>query len=188
MNEHLSLIIYKCQKKMTCSLDVFKKHLQIIRIGLASLDMFKDIKITYNEKITKINQIASINIKYPNIIYIQPWDKKNLNLIEKSINDSFSHINCQNDGQKLIIKLPLPTQEQRLLLIKNLNKECENNKIQIRNIRRIHNNLVKKYIKNNHLSSDLEKKYINLVQIETERTIQTIDVLTEKKTHNILKV
>merc|ERR1712096_389623 len=129
----------------------------------------------------KIRDLATFENQSINIIHIKPWDRKHLFLIEKSILKSSLGIYPKNDGEKLTITSTIPNKNERFNMVKNIKKIVENYKIQIRNIRRLYNNLIKKKIKTNKLSIDLENQSIAILSKNTNTIIKNIDKILNKK-------
>lgn len=65
-----------------------------------------------------------------------PWDKSNLQSIEKGILKADLSINPANDGNLIRLQIPELTEERRKELVKTVKSKCEDSKVAIRNIRR----------------------------------------------------
>lgn len=188
MNEYLSSMTDKCKEKMDIVCNRFKSYTHTIKAGIATQSLFDNMLLKYNNNNVKISHISNIQIVYPNIIYITPWDKNNIKIIEKTIMSSSLHLSPQSDKKRITITLPIPSKEQRLVLIKELYKSSETSKINLRNIRRHYSSLTKKYIEINKLSLDLIKKYSKIIQSITDTEILKVDKLIEDKKRDIIKI
>jgi len=166
--------------------DFFIKYLKTLQIGKANTRLFDNLKLNHQD--TKLNHISTINIINSSIIHIIPWNKKDIPMIEKSILQSNLDLSLNVSDNKIIVSIPLPNEKQRLLLVKEINKNLEDSKIKIRNIRRYYGNIIKKYIDNNKLSIDLNSKYIKVIQKLTDSTILEISVAVEKKNNDIINI
>ena len=91
----------------------------------------------------------------------------------------------QNDGQQIIINIPMLTEERRKQLVKQVHGECENGKISVRTVRKETNELLKK-IKG--ASEDDVKNAEEEVQKLTDDNIARIDALMKKKEVEIMTV
>ena len=91
--------------------------------------------ISYYGVDTKVNQISSISVPEGNQIYVKPYDKSTLPLIEKAIFAANLGVTPQNDGNGIRIILPPMTEENRRNVVKDCKKSGEDAKVQIRNIR-----------------------------------------------------
>merc|ERR1711937_3507 len=110
-----------------------------------------------------------------NILFITPWDKKNLKVIEKAILDSSLSLFPNNNGKCISINVPPLTKQDRENTFKELKKKGEELKISIRQIRRNHNNLVKSHIKKYKLSSDIDNMYLGIIQKQTDDGIKYVE-------------
>lgn len=186
--DNLSKILNECQGKMKSILCDFNEYLRKIKVDTLSPGAFDNINILYNNSYTKIRYLASIELKHLNTVYIKPWEKKNLTLIEKSITASLINFTICNDGEKLTIIMLPPTKQKRLLLIKEINNANENEKVKIRNIRRTYNCTIRQKIKTNNISLDSEKEYIKNIQFATDNVISELNKLHLNKIKNIEKL
>jgi ribosome recycling factor len=105
--------------------------------------------------------------------------------IEKAILVANLGLNPQNDGQQIIINIPMLTEERRKLLVKQVGQECEHGKVSIRNIRKETNELLKS-IKG--VSEDDVKNAEGKVQEMTNESIAKIDAVMKKKEGEIMTI
>ena len=120
-------------------------------------------------------------------ILIQPWEKPVLTDIVNAINSSNLGFNAQDTGDKIIISIPVLTEERRKDLVKRVKAEVENCKVSIRNARREANEELKKLNKEG-LSDDALKIAEDKVQSITNNYISKIDSIFEVKEKDILTV
>ena len=137
---------------------------------------------------TPINQLGNISVPDPSTITIQVWDNSLVKIIENAITESNLGLNPQTDGQ--LIRLPIPklSEERRKELTKVASEFSENAKIAIRNIRRDLIEEKKKEKKDQNLSEDELKKFLNDIQKITDDNIKKIENILENKKIDILKV
>ena len=118
---------------------------------------------------------------------IKPWDKNIIPEIEKSIMNSDTGLNAQNDSETIIINIPPLTEERRLVLVKQVKNEGEKCKISIRNVRQKANDEVKKLGKDG-LSEDMVKDAESEVQKITDSFIQKTEDRFSAKEKEILTI
>jgi len=186
--EDLLLIINKCEDEMRNIVSNFDERLRCIKIGIPNANIFDNISILCDGSYKKVKHIASINIQYPNLIYITPWEKNSFKAIEKAIGESSLNLTPQNDGKNLIFKILPPTKQQRLLLIKDINQINEQSKVRIRNVRKNYKDVLKKLLKRKDISSDQEKNYGKNIQEKTNLMINKLDKLSSIKLSEIKKL
>jgi ribosome recycling factor len=187
MNQSLSLITDKNNEQITNILDIFKNYLLTINTGRITPKLIDNIYIEFNSKKVKIAHVATIMVK-KNIIIINPWEKENLKLIEKSILETHSKFFPNNNGKQISITIPPLTKSDRENILKELKKQGEQLKISIRQARRNHNNLIKLHIKKEKLSSNLDKIYLDIIQKQTDNGIKQIDKYIENKKNSIMNL
>lgn len=186
MNQSLSLITDKNKEQITSTLLSFEKYLLTVKTGLITPRLLDNTYVKHNGKKTRIDHIATIEVKKNSIININPWDKTYIKIIEKAILEGPSKFFPHNNGKQIFIKIPPPTKEDRIDTSKMLKKQGEQSKISIRQTRRNNNNSIKLYIKKNKLPSSIEKKYLNIIQKQTDDAIKFIDDSIEKKKRSIM--
>ena len=87
-----------------------------------------------------------------------------------------------------MINVPPLTQERRGELVKFLNKQSENYKISIRNIRKELNDKVKKMLKDKDITEDKQKSDLKEIQDQTDKFIDLIKVETSEKEKEIINI
>lgn len=156
-----------------------------IRAGKANPSMLDGVQVSYYGAITPINQVASVTTPDARTIFIKPWEKGLIQEIEKAIINANLGVTPQNDGQQVILNVPMLTEERRRQLVKQVGQEVEHGKISIRNIRKETNEHLKK-IKG--VSEDDVKNAEDTVQKLTDEYIHKVDGLMKKKESEIMTV
>ena len=93
----------------------------------------------------------------------------------------------QDDGQVIRIAVPPLTEERRKDLVKQAKAELEKSKVAIRNIRRDHNESIKK-LKSDGVSEDMIKGGEEKMQKLTDEFIAKVDKVLEAKEKEIMTV
>ena len=94
---------------------------------------------------------------------------------------------AQDTGEKIIINIPILTEERRKELVRQVKTEIENCKISIRNIRRDANDEFKKLNKEG-LSDDQLHLAEEKIQVLTNTNVGKVDDIFEVKEKDILTV
>lgn len=184
MNEQADVILLETEEKMSKACDVLLHEFSHIRTGRANPGLLDYITISYYGVDTPLQQIGSVSVVDGNQLYIKPYDKSLIKDIEHAIHASTLGLNPINDGLGIRLILPQPTEQRRKELVKDVEKQGEQAKIAIRNIRRDGNDHVKKL----GLTEDDEKGYIDDVQTLTNQYITKIDQLIKEKSSELLKI
>ena len=174
--------------KMDKTIQSFKKDLSSLRTGRANSSMLDMIKVDIYGQMMPVNQLASISVPEARLITIQVWDQANVKLVDSAIQKSDLGVNPQIDGSLLRIRIPDLTEERRKDLIKVLKNIGENNKVAVRNIRRVANDELRKLIKDKKISEDENKLFEKNIQKITDDNILNIDKILQNKEKEILQV
>lgn len=180
-------LLKDAREKMGKSLDLFRQEAMRLRTGRASLALVDGIKVNYYGTLSPLTQVATLNIPEPRLIAIQPWDAKLLPEIEKAILASGLGLTPSNDGRVLRLPIPPLTEERRKELVKIVRKMAEDSRVALRNVRRDHNEALKKLEKDKALSEDDLKRFQKKLQELTDEEIGKVDDVLARKEKEILE-
>lgn len=181
--------IYKdIEDKMKKTISVYNEELQSIRAGRANPALLDQIQVDYYGQMTPLNQVASVSAPEPRLLVIQPWDVNLIPIIEKEIQKSDLGLNPSNDGKLIRLVIPMLTEERRRDLTKVVNKNGENAKVAVRNIRRDAMDSIKKLEKDKSISEDEKKVGEDEVQKITDKYIKEVDSVTKRKEDELMEI
>lgn len=183
--EEIELYLDDAREQMAKALAHVGHELTKIRAGKANPAMLDGIMVPYYGATSPLNQIASITSPDPRTLFIKPWEKSFIQDIEKAIMAANLGLTPQNDGQQVIINIPMLTEERRKQLVKQVHAECEAGKVSIRTVRKETNEGLKK-IKG--APEDDLKNAEDDVQKLTDEFIGKIDAFMKKKEAEIMTV
>lgn len=183
--EEIELYLEEAKDLMNKAIGHVANELAKIRAGKANPSMLDGIMVSYYGAMSPLNQVSSITTPDARSIFIKPWEKGLIQEIEKSIMAANIGLTPQNDGQQVIINIPMLTEERRKQLVKQVAQECEHGKVSVRGIRKETNESLKK-IKG--ASEDDVKNAEETVQKLTDDFILKIDGLMKKKEAEIMTV
>jgi ribosome recycling factor len=183
--EEIELYLDEAKDQMNKAINHVSLELAKIRAGKANPSMLDGIMVSYYGAMSPLQQVSSMTTPDARTIFIKPWEKSLIQEIEKSIINANLGLTPQNDGQQIIINIPMLTEERRRQLVKQVSQECEHGKVSIRSIRKDTNESLKK-IKG--VSEDDVKNAEEKVQKLTDEFILKIDSLLKKKEAEIMTV
>ncbi len=183
--EEIELYLEEAKDQMSKALAHVGSELAKIRAGKANPAMLDGIQVSYYGAMSPLNQVSSITSQDARTLFIKPWEKGLIQEIEKAIMIANLGLTPQNDGQQVIINIPMLTEERRKQLVKQSSHECELGKVSVRSIRKETNEQLKK-IKG--VSEDDIKNAEETVQKLTDESIHKIDALLKKKEAEIMTV
>ncbi|MCS7174339.1 ribosome recycling factor [Pseudothermotoga sp.] len=180
-------IVKSAEERMNKSIEKISEELKRIRTGRASPAILEEIKVDYYGAPTSINQLSTVKVEERSLI-IQPWDKSMLSSIEKAIFASDIGLTPINDGNVIRLVFPTPTTEQRQKWVKKAKEIAEQGKIAIRNIRRDVLKELKQMEDSGKISEDDAKRLEKEIQDLTDKKIEEIEKLFEKKEKEIMEI
>ena len=183
--EEIELFLEEAEDQMNKAINHVGSELAKIRAGKANPAMLDGIQVSYYGAMSPLNQISSITSPDARTLFIKPWEKSLIQEIEKAIMIANLGLTPQNDGQQIIINIPMLTEERRKQLVRQASQECEQGKVSVRSIRKDTNEQLKK-IKG--ASEDDIKNAEEAVQKLTDEFNLKIDSLLKKKEVEIMTV
>ena len=181
-------ILNNAKARMEKTLGVLSSDFASIRAGRANPAVLDRITVDYYGTQTPINQMAAISVSDARVLVIQPWDKTSLKAIEKAIQASDLGINPANDGSVIRLTFPIPSEERRKELCKEIRKLGEDSKIAVRAIRLDSNDKIKSLKKDGEVTEDDVKKFDKDIQNLTDKYISMVDSAVSDKEREILSI
>mgnify|MGYP000849736552 CR=1 FL=1 len=181
-----NLTVADVERRMKNAVANLQTVLMGLSTGRASVALLDPIKVEVHGEIMKINRVGTISVAGPRLITIEVWDPENVKIVEKAIMSSGLGLNPTTDGQMVRVPIPTLTRERRQELSKKATDYGENAKVAVRNLRREAVDALKKKEKSKEISKDELKNGVDDAQKATDRYIQQMDVVIEKKINEIM--
>ena len=181
-------IIEDARKRMGKSVDSFRSDLARLRTGRAQPSLIEHIMVNYYGTPTPLPQCASVSVEDARTLVVTAWDRGAIDAVEKAIRDSGLGLNPNTAGTVIRVPLPPLTEERRKDLIKILNKEAEQAKVAVRNIRRDAIAHIKELLKAKDITSDDERKGEDQAQKITDEHVKKIDEIVAAKEREMMAV
>ena len=185
--EEINLILDDTKEAMEKSIIYLNLELGKIRAGRANPSMLDSVKLDYYGSLTPLSQIANITTLDSRTLTIQPWEKAMLDEITKAIINANLGLNPQNNGEVILISIPVLTEQRRIELVKRSKSEGENAKVSIRSQRKEANEMIRS-LKEEGLSEDEIKNSEDEIQKLTDFYTKKVDELVDLKEADIMKV
>lgn len=115
--------------------EFIKNEVVAIRTGRAHSSMVEDLAVDYMGSKLRVKELATISVPESRVLFIQPWDKGAIPLIEKAIKDSPLGLNPVSDSSGVRLTIPPLTEERRKEFTKLLHQKAEEARIKARQIR-----------------------------------------------------
>ncbi|HJW89319.1 MAG TPA: ribosome recycling factor [Anaerolineales bacterium] len=181
--------IYKeVEVRMKGAVQALEEDLAGIRTGRASPALVEKLPIEYYGNLTPLVQLASIGVPEPRALLIRPFDASTLRAIERAILASDLGLTPNNDGKTIRLNLPPLTEERRRDLVKVVHNRVEEARVAIRNIRRDVIKDLREFDDEKMISEDERKRGEEDLQKFTDRYIEEINAIGDRKEKEILEV
>ena len=176
------------EEQMNKTILSLEKKLQRIRTGRANPSLLESVEVDYYGSNTPISQMSNISVEDARTLSIVPWEKDQVQNIEKAIQSSDIGLQPATSGDVIRVIIPELTEETRKDLIKVAKSEAENSKVAIRNQRRDANAMLKEFHNEKEISQDDLRRGEEIIQNLTDDYVTKIDLLLEKKEKDLLEI
>jgi ribosome recycling factor len=178
----------EAEGRMRGAIQALEEDLSGIRTGRASPVLVERLQVEYYGAFTPLIQLASISVPEPRSLLIRPFDAASLKAIERAILASDLGLTPNNDGKAIRLNLPPLTEERRRDLVKLVHNRVEEARVAARNVRRDTIKDLREFEQEKLISEDERKKGEDETQKLTDRLIEEINAVGERKEKEILEV
>jgi ribosome recycling factor len=178
----------EAEERMRGAIQAVEDDLAGIRTGRATPVLVEKLPVDYYGIPTPLMQLASISVPEPRSLLIRPFDPASLRDIERSILASDLGLTPNNDGKNIRLVLPPLTEERRKELVKVVNTRLEDARVAVRNVRRDIIRDMREFEDEKLISEDDRIRGEEDIQKLTDRMIEEINSIGERKEKEILEV
>ncbi len=186
--DEIKSLLKDAETRMHGAIQSLLDDLNGIRTGRASPALVEKLPVEYYGTPTPLQNLASISVPEPRTLTIKPFDAGSLKEIEKAIRVSDLGLNPNSDGKVIHLNLPPLTEERRRDLVKHMHHRLEESRIAVRNVRRDLHNDIREYEKEKLITEDDLKRGEEDLQKLTDKFIEEIAGLGQKKEKEIMEV
>ena len=177
-------LIVTTENKMEEAIKTVEKRFNNVRAGRANPAILDSVMVDYYGTSTPLKSLANISIPEARQLMIKPFDKSCLNAIEKGIYEANIGLTPNNNGESIILNIPVLTEETRKQYVKEVRVLAEDGKIVLRNIRQDDNNEIKKM----EVTEDNKKDLTDDVQELINKYNKIIDEKLKDKEKELLSI
>ena len=187
MSEMIELAFDSAKEDMQKATDRLDLELRKIRAGKAHPSMLESVKVDYYGSLTPLNQVGNVSTTDPRTLTVQAYEKSMLD--PHCLGDHQREFGSEpdNNGEVLIISVPMLTEERRRELAKQAKSVGENAKVSIRNARKDANDAIKA-TKDDGASEDAIKAGESNIQSLTDDYVKQVDARIASKEADIMTV
>ena len=180
--------VYKeTETRMKGAIQSLEDDLAGIRTGRAHPALVEKLPVEYYGMSTPLVQLATISVPEPRQLLIRPFDASTLKAIERSILGSDLGLTPNNDGKAIRLNLPALTEQRRRDLVKLVHNRVEEARVAARNVRRDSIKNLREFEEEKLISEDDLKKGEEELQKITDRFVEEINVIGERKEKEIME-
>ncbi len=165
-----------------------KNELASLRTGAASPQLLDNVKVEAYGTTMKVTEVAAINVADPTLLVVSPWDLTLIGALEKGIQQANLNLNPIVDGKIIRIAITPLTQETRQELVKTLNRQIEEGKVMLRNLRSETKREIEKQAGQPGISEDNIEADLKKLEEEIKNFTAQLDDLAAAKEAQLLKV
>ena len=178
----------EAEERMKGAVEALEEDLAGIRTGRASPALVERLMVDYFGMPTPLMQLATISVPESRMLMIRPFDATTLRAIERAIQASDLGLTPNTDGKVIRLNLPPLTQERRHDLVKMVHNRLEEARVAVRNVRRDGIKDLREFEHEKLISEDeLEEGEENLQKL-TQKYIDQVNEIGEKKEKEIMEV
>lgn len=168
--------------------EALKRDLGKLRTGRAHPGMLDSIRADYYGTPTPISQMAAIAVPEPRMLTVKPWEKTQVQIIDKALRESDLGLNPQVDGDLIRVPVPPLSEERRKDLTKLAKKTGEECKIAIRKARHDAMDMLTEMKSNGDAGEDEVERAKKKAEDIVSGANQLVDELVQAKEKEIMKV
>jgi ribosome recycling factor len=187
MSDEVKMALDEAADAMNKAIVHLELELNKVRAGKASPMMLDSVKVDYYGVPTPLKNVANVTTPDARTINVQAWEKKMLNEIARSIMEANLGLNPQNNGDIIIISVPMLTEERRRELSKRANGEGEHARVSIRSARKDGIDFIRQAQKDG-LPEDEAKAGEAKMQEVTDKYNKKVDEILAAKDKDIMTI
>lgn len=180
--------LIEAEDRMKGAITALTNDLGGIRTGRASPALVERLDVEYYGNPTPLQQLATISAPEPRLLTIKPFDPASIKDIERAIRASELGLNPSNDGKLIRLAIPALTEERRRQLTKVVHHRLEEARVAVRNIRRAVHDDLRDFEKEGLISEDELARGEQDLQKLTDRYVEKVDELGERKDAEIMEI
>lgn len=176
------------KRRMQGAVASLRHDLGSLRTGRASPGLVEPLHVDAYGQSLPMNQVATITVPEPRLLSVQVWDRGMVSAVEKAIRESDLGLNPQTEGQVIRLRIPEMNEQRRKEMVKVAHKYAEEARVAVRHVRRDGLDILKKLLKDGHISEDDEKRHSTEVQKATDGAVSEVDGVLSAKEKEIMQV
>ena len=180
--------VKEADTRMKAALQALEDYLSTVRTGRASTALVERLQVDYYGVPTPLVQLASISVPEARVLLIRPYDESVLKSIERAILASEVGLTPNSDGKVIRLNVPPLTEDRRRDIVKMVSNRVEEARISIRNVRRDLIKSLREFENEKMISEDDLKRGEDELQKITDKMVDLVDAVGERKETEVMEV
>ena len=168
--------------------DALKRELAKVRTGRANADILDSVRVEYYGTPTPLRQMATISVPEARLLVVKPFDRTQMQQVERAIREAQLGLNPSNDGELIRIPMPALTEERRKEMVKIAKKYGEDCKIAIRKARHDAKDMVDALEKDKEVGGDEAERGRKDLEEIVKAGVAKVDEIVARKEADVLEV
>ena len=164
----------------------FFNEILCFRTSRPTTALVDNIKVDCYGSLSPLKHIASVSIKLPNVIIIEPWDEGLMTSVKKALEASNLGLTPSQEGKEIKLFLPPLGKERKDELVKLISAKKEEFRVKLREIRDKLLGEVKEEFDKKEISEDEKFRLKEEIEKIVEQANKTLDNQEKQKTDEIL--
>lgn len=187
-NMTIEAILKSTEENMQKNIESLKNNFTKIRTGRAHPNFLDQVMVEYYGVSTPLKQVASVVVEDATTLKITPWEKAQIQPIEKAIMASDLGLNPTTAGEVIHVPIPPLTEARRKELVKVVHTKAEDIKVAVRHTRRDALSHVKELLQDKQITEDEEYSVGEKVQKITDKFTKIVDETTATKEKDLMEI
>ena len=172
------------------TISALQEDFKSIRTGRATPALIESLQVeTYQgQSKLKLLELATITTEGPSALVIVPFDSSTMQDIEKAILKSTLGLSPQTQANRILVKIPSLSQEQREKMIKLIREMAEEKRESIRNHRDEARKKIKNELEKKILTEDQKFRLEKEIEVSSQSSMDKIQRIKDAKEKDILEI
>ena len=180
------MLIEKFKEQTKKLLEDFFNEIIGFRTSRPTTALVDNIKVDCYGSLSPLKHVASVSIKLPNVIIVEPWDEGLVSSVKKALESSNLGLTPSQDGKQIKLFLPPLSRERKDELVKLIGSTKEEYRVKLREIRDELLGEVKEEFDKKEISEDEKFRLKEETQKIVEQTNKSLDSQEKQKADEIL--
>lgn len=180
------MLIQKFKEQVKKLSEDFFNEILGFRTSRPTTALVDNIKVDCYDSLSPLKHVASVSIKLPNVIIIEPWDEGLIASVKKALETSNLGLTPSQEGKQIKLFLPPLSKERKNELVKLIGAKKEEYRVQLREIRDKLLGEVKQEFDKKEISEDEKFRLKEEIEKIVEQTNKILDSQEKQKAEEIL--